>query len=171
MELSINKGKLILIDANEFYSLNKYNFIREVKASENTLKHKIIYGAYILQSGVERKRGLINMLDAKGCILAYIDKNECRNSYLCDIEPVLSIDEGKIPFIGLIMTSEAIGSHRKNALSFFRRHSELDITSNMINRTGIFAVKEQERTKEIITEINWRKFININKAIKCAAVI
>lgn len=172
--MKVSNDKMVLIDASELHSLQQYkDAIHDVPYDEAVFEYKIVYGAYLIQRSIERDKGLTDMIAAKEYGLGHIKDDHCITYQLCDIEPILDkSSSNRIPFAALLKTSEKIGNQKTKAISLFLRYVDLSPASNIINRSGIFAVKDQERrVKTPITIENWRNHMDLERAVKCASMV
>lgn len=80
-----------------------------------------------------------------------------------------------IPFAALINTNLKLNNRNKQAVTCFTKYSNLSIVDNILNRPGIFAIKEEElrlsKSKGILSKDNWKIFIDNTRAIKVAQKI
>lgn len=171
MGLEPEKDIYRIIDANEYYELihSKDKEITDFEPDDIELILKLVYGTIIPQYKTHRKEIEEGINMALGKALAYVDKGVSTLIELVDIEVSKEEIHGKIPFSALIKTNLTIDNKSHQAISAFLRYENMTVQNNLLNRFGIFAIKEQEnRIKEQLSKDNWKKFIDENRVLKVA---
>ncbi|ECC3818634.1 DNA topoisomerase III [Salmonella enterica subsp. enterica] len=174
-------NRKFLLDAIEFGLLKdwKENPAKELSDfDESSHPYYLCYGGYLLNPDVsdldirERLKKLENFW------LAAIDDTalNCHQIAFYSIHtlPVISVGYQKIvPFAALIKSDDCmiqkIATKSDFAVSAFLRVQEWDVATNILNREGIFAFNGVEmKSKEPVSEENWKRFISEERAIRCA---
>lgn len=174
MGLDPEKDVFIIIDANEYKELidSKDKKIADIEPDDNELILKLVYGTIIPQYKIQRKDIEEGLNTALGKALAYVDNGVSTLIELVDIEVSKEEINDRIPFSALIRTNLTIDNKKHQAISAFLRYGNMTVQDNLLNRFGIFAIKEQEnRIKEQLSKDNWKTFIDENRVLRVASKI
>ncbi|WP_026883647.1 hypothetical protein [Clostridium akagii] len=175
--IEINKEKNIsrIIDASELYelkNLKKGEDIKEISPNENELILKLVYGAIVPQYDTDIAEIEAGVKMSINKALAYVKDGIANEFELVDIKLLNSEIENKIPFSALIHTNLKIDNKKHQSMSAFLRYKNMKVQDNILNRFGIFAIKEQEnRIKEVLSKDNWKSFIDENRALRVASKV
>lgn len=171
--MKISKAKYVLVDASEYEYLRDFKgyIISDYEPPEENTCLKIVYGSIIPQSEWSEEDVIKNVNKYKGYALGYIHDNLCHLIELLDIALYNEDDTENrtkyIPFGALIRTVLDIPTMKKNAITAFIRYGNMKPEDNVLNRFGVYSIKDQERRiKGNVTKENWKSFIDKERAIR-----
>lgn len=171
--MKVAEDKMVLIDANELgviYDVleNQDKIIKDVRPAADEVTLQLVYGCFMPQPSLSPKEVIEKAQEAEGLELGFLYEEECRLIELRAIR--LYEDAGTtlnyLPFAALIRSNLKIPKLKERAITAFLRNFVLKPEDNILNRNGIFSIKDQERRAKEITEENWMHFIDVERAIR-----
>lgn len=175
-------SSFLLIDAAEIQAVETYGdkgIFDSPKPDEQTSPFTLCYGAYLPQHGISEERALVDLLGSKGNWLGHISESICQLVAVQDIRSYGMQKVGRmtyLPFAALIQAHEPVidkikGSHDL-AVSCFVRYANASPADNLLNRSGVFALKLVEsRIKGDLSLENWDKSVDRARVIRTARKI
>ncbi len=175
--IEVSAGQCRIIDAHEYQSLTTHgDDIKDMDEDEDSMPYKIVYGSYKTQP---EYRGdtvsiTLQMEECKGYRLGYVTGDVCRSIELCDLRVYSPIERRSfdMPFAALIRTFVDVRAGNTQAITAFLRYAQqMTPGTNVINRSGLFAMKDQERRVpkgELVTPNNWLRFVDEERALRAA---
>ena len=128
---------------------------------------------FIGLSATPWSRGLGRFYD--DLIVAARTDDLIREGFLSDFVAYAPLKRGyalDIPFAALIRTHVEMPSADRQAVTAFARYSgQMTPGTNILNRTGLFAFKAQERRlRGEVSRENWRTFADEKRALRAAQI-
>lgn len=171
-----------LIDAAEIRAVETYGdagIFDSPKPDVQSSPFVLCYGAYLPQHGISDERALVDLLGAKGSWLGHIAESICQLVAVQDIRSFGMQKVGRmtyLPFAALIQADESVIDRIKAnglAVSCFLRYANQSPADNLLNRSGVFAMKAVEaRIKGGDLSLgNWDKSVDRSRAIRTARKI
>ena len=173
-----------LVDASELALLNEAGIeiasITDEAPDESAFVWRVVYGALMPSPLHADADPIARMQSALGCGFGRIVTEPtlaCRVSEIRDIEIFPAIQKGlalHYPIAALIGTIEIIPAPERFGLTRFPRYiQEMDVLTNVINRSFLLSLKgEEERAIPALNPLTasqvWRKFIKAERATEIA---
>ncbi|AWC30993.1 hypothetical protein R6231_14585 [Bacillus cytotoxicus] len=180
--MAINENLNVLIDAVEVSALNDYgqreDEVKVCPLEDDVQQLRVVYGVFMPQPNSEREKIIKQVKESVGYIISHIEleQDSCCivDMELVDIELYEQYGEGTynprgqyIPFAALIRTDHAIPQLKKRAITSFLRYGNMGALTNVLNRFGIFSIRDEERRiKKEVTVEGWKEFIDESRVMK-----
>ncbi|UYX55865.1 hypothetical protein M3Y14_32055 (plasmid) [Bacillus thuringiensis] len=174
--MQIKEDLNILIDAMEVSALDEYgqkeDEIRVCPLDDNVQQLKVVYGVFIAQPNSEKDIVIKKVEESVNNIISHIEleqKSCCIvDMELVDIELYKYYLKGRnIPFAALIRTNCVIPKLKQRAITSFLRYGNMGALTNVLNRFGIFSIRDEERRiKKEVTLEEWKEYIDESRIIK-----
>lgn len=135
----------------------------------------IVYGLLIVNPDEDLKAVTGELSQANKVNLGFMADLSCHNFEMKDIvfkrDPLLT-QLNRVRFAALVALPDSlvVGDSSTQALTAFVRTGEpVDPLNNMLNRTGLLALKSTEIDADVrLNKGNWKKFINLDKLEEAA---
>ncbi|PFC27731.1 hypothetical protein [Bacillus thuringiensis] len=180
--MAINDDLNILIDAVEVSALDNYaqkeDEVKVCPLEDDVQQLKVIYGVFMPQPDSKKEMIIKQVKESIGYIISHIELEEksCKivDMQLVDIELYEKYGEGTynpkgqyIPFAALIRANCTIPQLKQRAITSFLRYGNMGALTNILNRFGIFSIRDEERRirKEVTIE-GWKEFIDESRVMK-----
>ena len=180
--MKIREDLHILIDALEVSALDDYahreNEVKSFVLSDDVQELKVVYGVFMPQPDSEIEEVVTQVKESIGYVISNIEltEDECSivEMELVDIQLYEQYGEGiynargqDIPFAALIRTEREIPKLKQPAISAFLRYDNMGALTNVLNRFGIFSIRDEERKiKEEVTVEGWKEFIDEGRVMR-----
>lgn len=197
--MELFNDNLFLVDAREMSYIDQiFNSENPKQESENAdvdpseddsdYRLAVVYGCYMPQANAdfsheEKKEQIRNAVK-----YALVSIHNSEVNYLClqDVkifDDILTYNCGhteqdhespNVPLAALVQIPKdvEVGASNTQAVSAFLRYKkQMDLTTNLLNREGLFALKAEEKRipKTVsLNEDNWMEYIDTGRAIKTA---
>ncbi|MBF4453835.1 hypothetical protein IRT38_00205 (plasmid) [Acinetobacter sp. SK-43] len=177
--MKVSDNAMVLMDASEAQALYTYKGqITDVpEPDEENLPLKVVYGAYKPQHGKGLEETIENLNASKGFWHGHVKDDKCYKIAVVDfitLDPVMLGQSFYIPFASLVSTNiDLKNKSRTFAITTFLRYENRTPAENILNRNGVFSIASQENRikNEIVTEKNWKDFVDMNRAKRAASKI
>lgn len=169
--LNLSEDISVLVDAEELGALENYRLtkkeLKTIEPDDHELEYKIVYAAFLPQPGTEEKvTESINQM--KGYALGFIYRDACHLMQLVDVQIYEQNRKNFMhPAVALIRTNAEIPTSKSRAISAFLRYYGMMVEDNILNRSGILSIRDQERRiKGELSAENWKDFIDVDRAMR-----
>lgn len=180
--MAISEDLNILIDAVEVSALDNYaqkeDEVKVCPLEDNVQQLKVVYGVFMPQPDSKKETIIKQVKESVGYIISHIELEEesCKivDMELVDIELYEQYGKGTynprgryIPFAALIRTNCTIPQLKQRAITSFLRYGNMGALTNVLNRFGIFSIRDEERRiRKKVTVEGWKEFIDESRVIK-----
>jgi hypothetical protein len=164
----------IIVDKREGIFINSFLIKKEIPRifdfNEETIIKNIVYGAVLHNPGIES----IDFHNWLGYLFAYsVEDGLCMLS-ITDIHVTATMVSGGLtftPFAAIVESDRELIVTETEGLSAFLRYNDMDIITNILNRDGIYAIREVEKQKDLIDSFNWKQRIDEAHLVELALLI
>ncbi|MGM1023196.1 MAG: hypothetical protein ACQEXV_22420 [Bacillota bacterium] len=160
--MQVNENTKVIIDANEIQALDNYkegHGLKDFHPDDESLTAKVVYGTFIPQPDENYEDITSEIERSKGFAFGYIHNDQCHLLMLSDIILYEPLKNNYIPFAALIHTDLELNCTKELAISAFLRYQNMIPEDNILNRTGILSIQEEEKQVLKVTKDNWTIFI------------